>query len=77
MRRVWSLLLLVPAGLVLVLLVGWFVLALAFFPPLVSGVALAMFAVVLAWVIVRRRRSVAPGSEVSLMGRSRSTEGLL
>lgn len=77
MRRFYSLLLLVPAGLVLVLLVGWFALALAFFPPVVSGVALGMFAVVLLWVIVRRRHSAAPGSEVSLMGRSRSTEGLL
>lgn len=77
MRRFYGLLLLVPAGLLLVLFAGWFVLALAFFPPLVSVVALVIWGLVGVWLFVRRRRPGVAGSEVSLMGRSRSAEGLL
>ena len=78
-RRSWVLALLLPPALLLALAsVAVLLFVLSLFPPLVSWVAVLLAAAGLAWFfLVRRRGSVLPGSESSLMGRQSSKEGLL
>lgn len=79
MKRWLVFLLVIPAGLLILALLSFSFLVLSFFPPLVTWVAVAMMAVVGAWLFFSRRgsSSLVAGSETSLMGRQSSKEGLL
>lgn len=73
----WAVFLLVLPGLVLcAFLAGIFFFALAFLPPWVSTVALCAIALFVLWLFMRRK-STGPVSELSLMGRQSSKDGLL
>jgi membrane protein implicated in regulation of membrane protease activity len=77
-RRLWLVLLVPPAVIACLLSLSILGLILAFLPPVVSWVAFAVLVVALVWFfLVRRRGSVVPGSEFSLLGRQSSKEGLL
>lgn len=78
MKRWLIFLLVIPAGLLIAGMLGLSFLVLSFFPPLVTWVAVGMMVVVGLWFLVgRRAASGAVGSEVALMGRQKSTEGML
>jgi membrane protein implicated in regulation of membrane protease activity len=73
----WAVFLLVLPGLVLcLLLAGVFFFALAVLPPWVSTVALCIMALFVLWLF-GRRKSTGPATEGGLMGRQKSTGGLL
>jgi len=76
--NLFTLLLLLPGVLLLLLFMCLFFLALSFFPPYISVIALGIIAlIVLWWKFGRRGSKEILNSEAGLMGRQSSKEGLL
>ena len=69
-------LLLLPAFLLLLVCLGLCALVLMYAPPAVTVAALGLFAVVLVWFFLTRRRGTSSASEHSMLRQS-SKEGLL
>lgn len=75
----WLFWVVLPFGVALILMfAGIFGVMLAFFPPIVSGITLAIMGLVVVWFVFARGRSNEGAvSEGSLMGRQTSRGGLL
>jgi len=79
MKKLLIVLLVIPGGLLCLGMLGLSFFILAFFPPLVTWVAVGIMVLLGAWFLFGRRDSsnILAGSESSLMGRQKSKEGLL
>lgn len=74
MKKILVVALALPVVLFLLLIAGVY---LVFLPPLVSWASGIILALVLLWLLLRRRSAAAPGSEFALMGSHSSKDGLL
>lgn len=78
MKRGLFFLLLLPGLLLAGIFLAVFFTVLAFLPPVITAVAFAVLAIVGLWLVLGRRgATTVPGTESSLLGRQKSSEGLL